>query len=298
MGRVIHKGLFGLIESYYVGSFIYIATVSAIVVWSVILIVGPVPIKSRHVEAKPHLAVSSYQPAPKPAQTAEDQVQPQVLAEETQQPEQPALETWQGPIDPIPDTPGLPTIPIYNIVPTSEPIVFLTIDDGWVQTPEESVWLTQHHLPFTLFLTDNGIKNNYNFFKLLQDAGMSIEDHTISHPDMTRLTLDQQKTEICGSADIFSNAFGNRPTMFRPPYGKANQITIQAASECGMKQIIMWRAVVEKGAIHYQDNNTHLNPGDIVLMHFTKDFSQDIQAFINQANADHLQIANLEDWLP
>lgn len=297
MARVKRRGILAYIESYYVGSLLYVVSVTAIVVWSIVLIVGPSPAVKEHSLAKPRLAVSSYQPPAQQTQIEQSR-EPMVLAAETQQPEQPALETWQGPIDPIPDTQVGPMVPVFSTVPTTEPIVFLTIDDGWVQTPEESVWLTEHHLPFTLFLTDNGIKNNYNFFQLLQSAGMNIEDHTISHTDMTRLTLDQQKAEICGSADTFANVFGSRPTMFRPPYGKANLLTMQAAAACGMKQIVMWRAVVENGVIHYQDNNTHLNPGDIVLMHFTHNFTQDIQAFINQANADHLQVANLEDWLP
>ena len=287
--------IYTFVQSYYFGSLLYLLSVVVVIAWSVVLIASPAPFGSRQAEAKPLLNVSTYQEPKSPPYQPEAKSEQGTLSTASVQP---ALETWQGPIEPIPENPTQPSIPIVITIPTTEPVVFLTVDDGWVQTPEESIWLTQHHLPFTLFLTDNGIKNNYKFFQLLQSAGMSIEDHTVSHPDLTRLTLDQQKAEICGAADKYADVFGRRPTKLRPPYGKANQLTIQAAQMCGMKQIVMWRAVVEKGVIHYQDNNTHFNPGDIVLMHFTNDFSQDIEAFINQANADHLQVANLEDWLP
>jgi len=295
MGKVKRKSFYHFFQGYYFGSFLYVTIISLALAWSIALLASPPTAKTSQTPAKTRLALSSYKTTNQAAVSLPQVPKTQVLGIST---EQPALESWQGPIDPLPDSPNQPSIPVITTVPTAEPIVFLTIDDGWVQTPEESVWLTQHHLPFTLFLTDNGIKNNYKFFQLLQSAGMSIEDHTTSHPDLTRLTPDQQKSEICGAADTYENVFGVRPTMLRPPYGKANQLTIQAAADCGMKQIVLWRAVVEKGVIHYQDNLTHLNPGDIVLMHFTTNFTQDIQAFINQTNSDHLQIANLEDWLP
>src|SRR5262245_13229697 len=55
------------------------------------------------------------------------------------------ISTWRGPVQPLALDPGLP--PIIYTIPTNEPIVFLTIDDGWVQTPENHDWLVSHHLP-------------------------------------------------------------------------------------------------------------------------------------------------------
>src|SRR5438045_4738359 len=101
MRRVNRKGLFGFVESYYFGSLIYIASVSAIVLWSLLLIVGPVSSGRRQVAAHTHLAVSNYQPTHQSEQSISNTDQPKVLAAQIQQPEQPALETWQGPIEPI-----------------------------------------------------------------------------------------------------------------------------------------------------------------------------------------------------
>jgi len=232
--------------------------------------------------------VKATPPKPKPAEPSAA-----VLGASTQ----PPLETYQGPFEPIPADPNQQYPPVYTKIPTNEPVVFLGIDDGWVQKPETLAWLTQNQYPFTLFLTDNGIKNNYNYFLQLQNNYMTIENHTLSHPDLTRLNPDQQKAEICGAADKYETVFGNRPTLFRPPYGKANQVTLQAAKDCGMKAIIMWHALVDKGSVQFQDGLKHLEPGDIVLMHFNDNFIQDIQAFINQVNSDGLQVARLEDWV-
>ena len=207
----------------------------------------------------------------------------------------PRLMPWRGPVKPLPTEPNAAAV-IYEI-PTSDPVVFLTIDDGVTHTPEIADLLTSQHLPFTLFLDDHAIRNDYGYFAHLQAAGMTIQNHTVNHARLKNLTFDGQKAEICGASDIFANSFGQRPTLFRPPYGQFNDDTRRAVLECGMKAIVMWRSVVENGQVYFQFDKTHLEAGDIVVMHFTPNFPKDMEAFINQAQKDHLRIGRLEDWL-
>ena len=217
-------------------------------------------------------------------------------AKPASQPLNPApIIAWRGPVQPMALAPS--PIPVITTVPTTEPVVFVTIDDGWVQMPEIHEWLVQHHLPFSLFLTDAGIRNNYQYFQDLQNAGMTIENHTINHPRLTKLNHDAQTTEICGAADIFQSVFHKRPSLFRPPYGVYGNIATAAAQGCGQKAIVMWRVVVENGALQYQDQNTGLMPGDIVLTHFQPDFLANMQALAAELDKQHLQVGHLEDWL-
>ncbi len=188
-------------------------------------------------------------------------------------------------------------IPVLYQIKTSQPLIFLGIDDGVTQSSATLAWLTNQKLPFTLFLTDEEISNNYGYFAQLQGAGMSIQNHTLSHPDLNKLTLEQQTTEICGAADKYQVVYGQRPTLFRPPYGSFNDLTRQAATDCGMRAIVMWHAKVNNGSVQFQDGKTHLEPGDIVLMHFRPEFPKDIEAFTKQAKQDGLQIGRLEDWI-
>lgn len=208
---------------------------------------------------------------------------------------QPALKVWRGQVKPIQRKPG--PAQVLSKVPTSQPVVFLTIDDGITQTPQTLSWLTMHHLPISLFLYNNAIKGDYPYFRRLQTFGMLIENHTLSHPRMTELSLDQQKAEICGAADTYAKVFARRSTLFRPPYGIYNDDTRNAAIACGMHAIVMWDVVVDTGALQYQPPSTHLESGDIVLMHFKPDFLTDVQAFSAEVEKDHLQVARLEDWL-
>jgi peptidoglycan/xylan/chitin deacetylase (PgdA/CDA1 family) len=220
---------------------------------------------------------------------------PQPLPAPIPPPPPPSISAWQGEIEQMPVDPT--QIPALTRIPTTEPVVFLGIDDGLVKSPEAKDWLLSHKMPFTLFLTDDIVKADYDYFRDLQSAGMTIQDHTITHSDLTTMNLDQQRAEICGAADKFGMEFGSRPTLFRPPYGSYNSITKQAAADCGMKALIIWHAKANGGSIQFQDGNTHFLPGDIVLMHFRPEFLQDMKAFTDQVTKDGLQVGRLEDWI-
>lgn len=205
------------------------------------------------------------------------------------------ISVYRGPVNPIPIPAGLP--PVIDRVPTNLPVVFVTIDDGWVQTKENLNWLTTHHLPFSLFLSDAGVRSNYQYFIDLQASGMAVQNHTISHHSLLKMTLDQQKAEICGASDTYQAVFKHRPTLFRPPYGEYSDVTRQAVADCGMRAVIMWKATLEGGAIHYQLPNNRLQPGDIVLLHFEPDLIPNMQALSVELAKNRLQVAQLEDWI-
>jgi hypothetical protein len=205
------------------------------------------------------------------------------------------IAVWHGPVQPIAIAPGLP--PVIDRVPVSVPVVFVTIDDGWVQTPQNLDWLTSHHLPFTMFLSDAGIRSNYQYFQSLQAAGMTVQNHSVSHHSLPKMTADQQKGEICGASDIYQSVFTHRPTLFRPPYGEYSDVTRQVVADCGMRAVIMWKATLEGGAIHFQLPNTKLQAGDIILLHFEPDLIPNMDALARQLAQDHLQVAQLEDWI-
>ena len=50
-------------------------------------------------------------------------------------------------------------------VPTDQPVAFLTIDDGWIKRPEALPLLERAHVPVTLFLTVNAIKDDVRLLR-------------------------------------------------------------------------------------------------------------------------------------
>jgi peptidoglycan/xylan/chitin deacetylase (PgdA/CDA1 family) len=181
-------------------------------------------------------------------------------------------------------------------IDTKKPVVFLTIDDGMVKSQEAADFIIANRLNPTLFLTNDQIKDNYDYFKQFQEHGSEIEDHTMTHVKLTTLGLAGQKSEICNMRDKIIGIYGKTPLLFRPTYGDYNSNTIAAAKQCGMTAVVNWSAKVNGGAIQYQTGN-HLVAGDIVLMHFRKEIMQDLQAFYAEITAQGLTPAYLSDWL-
>lgn len=210
------------------------------------------------------------------------------------------LKTPHEAIEPLPDFTIPPIVnglaPVLTTIPTTHPVVFLGIDDGHAKLPFDLPLMQADHIKASLYLADSAIKENPAFFKSFITAGSLVENHTVTHPNLSRMTYAQQKQEICGEADIQQEQFGRRPILFRPPGGDYNQNTRRAAADCGMKAIVLWIAKANGGSMQYQVGAS-LRPGDIVLMHFRSEFAQDLQAFTTAEHAAGLHTVLLEDWL-
>ena len=194
-----------------------------------------------------------------------------------------------------PVTAGL--APVVNRIETSRPVVFLTIDDGMTASPEASRLLNRYRIKAPMFLNDVYVKDKPDYFKRLIAQGMTVGSHTVDHTDLTTLDYAGQRDEICQNADNMENWLGQRPSLFRPPYGDYDWNTRRAAADCGMRALVMWSAKANGGSMQYQDGHGGLVAGDIVLMHFRPEFAQDFEAFIDAAKAAGLQPVNLSEWL-
>lgn len=154
-------------------------------------------------------------------------------------------------------------------VPAGEKTVFLTFDDGAEKDPEFLKLAADLKLPISMFLTDNVASSDYAHFEKLRDNGSAstINNHTLSHPNLRTLSFAAQKKEICGQQDRLQQRFGQRPPLFRPPFGNYNDDTLRAASECGISSLVLWRVSMQINNFQYAEGSA-LKPGDIILAHF------------------------------
>ncbi|GEM_PF-572439 len=180
-------------------------------------------------------------------------------------------------------------------VQTTQRIAFITIDDGALKVPEAIPLLQAAHVPVTLFLTVNFVRDDPNYFRQLQGAGAVIEAHTLTHTELKGTSYSYQKSEICGSADQLGGLFGRRPVLFRPPFGDEDNATLQATHDCGMKAAFFWKETVHEGIVRYQEG--HLQAGDIILMHFRPAFVADFLAALQVIYNAGLTPALLEDYI-
>ncbi|MFF7182202.1 polysaccharide deacetylase family protein [Streptomyces sp. NPDC008121] len=164
------------------------------------------------------------------------------------------------------DGEGLP--PVFTTVPTKEKVVFLTIDDGSEKDPELLRMMSELGIPYSAFLSDYLVKEDYGYFRKMQDAGVALHNHTLNHRYMPKLSYAEQKREICGMQDTIEKKYGKRPPLFRPPYGNYDEDTLRAAQKCGVKAVPLWAAEAFPDRMEWREWDRDLHPGDIVLTHF------------------------------
>ncbi|WP_323188210.1 polysaccharide deacetylase family protein [Streptomyces sp. NBC_00249] len=154
-------------------------------------------------------------------------------------------------------------------VPATDKVVFLTFDDGAEKDPEFLKMAADLKLPISMFLTHNVASSDYGHFEKLRDngSGSTINNHTLTHPNLRTLPFAAQKKEICGQQENLEKRFGKRPTLFRPPFGNYNDDTLKAASECGASSVVLWRTSMQINNFQYAEGSA-LKPGDIILAHF------------------------------
>ncbi|MZD52526.1 polysaccharide deacetylase family protein, partial [Streptomyces sp. SID5606] len=196
---------------------------------------------------------------------------------------------------------GLP--PVFTTIPTKEKIVFLTIDDGAEKDRAFLRMMSELKIPYTVFLTDEEIKDDYGYFKKMQGRGVTLNNHTLSHPYLPGLSYAEQKREICGMQDVMEKRYGKRPVLFRPPFGNYDRDTLRAAKTCGIEYAPIWNEEVFVDHWEYREWDRDLHPGDIVLTHFrgTEDWDGTMtdmaRRFLDRITAEGYAVARLEDYL-
>ncbi|MFF2147259.1 polysaccharide deacetylase family protein [Kitasatospora sp. NPDC058190] len=161
-------------------------------------------------------------------------------------------------------------VPVFSDVKTSDKVVFITLDDGAEKDPKFVEMLTDLKVPITMFLTKDIVKNDYGYFKPLQALGNHIQNHTVTHPVMSKLSADKQKSEICDDQAALTQQYGTAPLLFRPPFGDGANTPMLNTSvqQCGPRAIVLWRESMQIHDMQYQAADKKLKPGDIILAHF------------------------------
>ncbi|WP_404870255.1 polysaccharide deacetylase family protein [Kitasatospora griseola] len=197
---------------------------------------------------------------------------------------------------------GLP--PVVRRVPTEDNVVFLTVDDGATKDPEFAEMAADLDVPLSVFLSDYLARSDYDYFRAMRDRGVSVNNHTINHPDLRRLGADALRREICGQQDRLEQEIGTRPWLFRPPYGEYTTAALRTAASCGVTAVALWTEEAFPDHLEYRYSDEKLHPGDIILTHFRDPapgwkgtMADMLRRVIDTATAEGFAIGRLEDYL-
>ncbi|MFF8913401.1 polysaccharide deacetylase family protein [Streptomyces sp. NPDC015032] len=193
--------------------------------------------------------------------------------------------------------------PVFTTVPTEDRVVFLTMDDGAEKDPELLQMMDELDIPYSAFLSDYEVRDNYGYFGEAQRLGVGLNNHTLNHPYLPGLSYREQEREICDQQAIIEKQFGKRPALFRPPYGNYNGDTLRIAKSCGIKAVPLWNAEAFPDHMEWRELDQDLHPGDIILTHFRGRKEWDgsmadlVRAVMKTVTDKGYAVARLEDYV-
>ncbi|WP_420717036.1 polysaccharide deacetylase family protein [Streptomyces sp. H27-H5] len=193
---------------------------------------------------------------------------------------------------------------MFTTIPTKDKVIFLTVDDGYEKDPDFLRMTRELRIPYTAFLTDSAVKDDYAYFRRMQSAGTSLNNHTLSHRYLRGMAHDRQRHEICGQQDVIHNVFGTAPKLFRPPYGAYDGNTLRAAKSCGITHVPLWNTEAFPDHMEWRDADRDLHPGDIILTHFRGprhwkgSMPDTLRQVLRVATDRGYALARLDDYLP
>ncbi len=182
----------------------------------------------------------------------------------------------------------------------AEACVALTFDDGPdpSTTPHIMAALEKYNVPATFFVIGNRVARNASLLHSMYQQGLEIGNHTWGHANLTKLTPEQVTQEINQTQAAFSSAGLPVPQLFRPPYGKRDEVVRERAA----MPLIMWNVDPQdwratEPAQVVQAVNAQAKPGSIILMHDTKPVTAAAAEEVVRDLQSHYQLVTVSQLL-
>ena len=182
---------------------------------------------------------------------------------------------------------ALPEIPLYSFASPAGRAIYITVDDGWTPSSQVLVTMRRTHLPVTAFLIEQAAQRNLAYWRAFAEAGGTIADHTVSHPNLTQLSLGRATFQWAHARLALGRWLGQAPVMGRPPYGAFDRAVAAAAYRAGLKALVGWSASVGSAGVKTW-NGEPLAPGDIVLLHWDRGLGRQLTKLLTVIDARHL----------
>ena len=166
------------------------------------------------------------------------------------------------------------------------PVYCVARDDNLISVSFDASWGSQHTLQILDILDQYDVKATFFLVGLWVDKypelvreiharGHEIGNHSATHPYMTRISEDKMRQELANMSAKVEALTGERPTLFRPPYGDYNNavVTVSRAEgyECVQWSVdsLDWKNRGTEDLIRRATKN--VKSGDIILFHNDSD---------------------------
>lgn len=163
-------------------------------------------------------------------------------------------------------------LPIYS-VDTEEKRIAISFDAAWGNEYTKDILdiLDKYNIKSTFFLVGFWVDKYPDDVKEIYDRGHDIGNHSANHPYMTKLSEEQILAELNITGNKIEEITGEKPILFRPPFGDYNDRLIQLCKENGYYVIqwdvdsLDWKEIGAQPVVDRVIRN--IDNGSIVLFH-------------------------------
>ena len=161
----------------------------------------------------------------------------------------------------------------------AEKVLYLTFDAGYENGSTAQILdtLKKHEVSAAFFLVSHYISSNADLVRRMAAEGHTVANHTMTHPDMSRLGEGEFRRELTELEALYRETTGaEMPKFYRPPQGVYSEENLKTARAMGYRTVF-W-------SLAYADWNNDAQPtreyalekllprthnGAVILLHST-----------------------------
>ena len=163
--------------------------------------------------------------------------------------------------------------------PDGGKVLYLTFDAGYENgyTAQLLDILKERQVPAAFFLVGDYLQREPDLVRRMTAEGHIVGNHTMTHPDMTKLDTAAFEAELRGMEALYGEVTGQTlPKFYRPPQGLYSEENLKAAQSLGYRTVFWSLAYAD------WDNNSQPDPdaavekltgrlhdGAVILLHAT-----------------------------
>lgn len=164
-------------------------------------------------------------------------------------------------------------LPIYCVDRVDNKVA-LSFDASWGSDSTEKILsvLESYDAVANYFVVSLWVDKYPDLLKKLQSSGrVEIGMHSATHPHMRKLSREEVRREITLNMAAIEKVTGEKPTLFRAPFGEYDNAVLETAEDLGIK-VIQW----DVDSLDWKNLSASeiaarvlkgVKPGSIVLMH-------------------------------
>ncbi|MEG1293095.1 MAG: polysaccharide deacetylase family protein [Clostridium sp.] len=170
--------------------------------------------------------------------------------------------------------------PIFQVA-TDQPLVALSFDSGSDTGYTDQILeiLDKYDIRSTFFVTKDWMNAHETDVKKIHDHGHEIGNHTVNHPDMTKLSARQMSAQIQDTHLKIKELTGQDAFLLRAPFGAYNTAVVDTIKNNGYYSIqwtvdsLDWKNLGVQPILDRVLKSDRLQNGAIVLMHNGADYT-------------------------